>query len=189
MHMPETLTRTRTRATAYAAGLRALADFLDQHPNLPEPRYLERLNVWHPDTPVEDGAIVAAAEDAGLPVTVTTSGRPDTITVRFGDLVAQGLVSSDRRAGEDPASEDIDDCYGCEGQAVLDERGLCSRCAHEVDNDPWHIVGGIPREVTDPGPYCRDQAEHVARMHNDNQRYADRGVFWHAERIASAVTA
>lgn len=101
--MTETMPRTsRTAAADYAAGLRALADFLERHADtLPEPHYLARLNVWHPASVDADCAIVATGEDDGLPVAVTPSSSDlDVITVRFGVIVAQGLVSVGRRAGE-----------------------------------------------------------------------------------------
>jgi hypothetical protein len=102
MTLMDAHTAPDTRAAAIA-GLRELADFLERHPQLPAPTYLNRVNVWFPETGAQDHALFDAAEHDDLPVIVDPGGAgvPDSIEVRFGALVAKALVGADRRAGED----------------------------------------------------------------------------------------
>jgi hypothetical protein len=80
------------------AGLRALADFLEAHPDLPHPDYLDgpthTVNTWWIPRGAAPDAIVAAAVKAGVPV------RQDPLIYRhqlldFGGVVAHVLVQVD----------------------------------------------------------------------------------------------
>ena len=84
-----------TSIAEYKAGLRALADFLDAHTaTLPEPRYLEKVNTWSPDTFDEEASVIATARNAGLLVTVEDV-LPDLrrVEVKFGAVTAQALLN------------------------------------------------------------------------------------------------
>lgn len=70
----------------------------------------------------------------------------------------------------DDDTSDFDECSGCEGWGAVDARRLCSSCSHDVDHDPWYVTT-IDGTVVMPGPYPRDLAEHVARIHNDPAYY------------------
>jgi len=76
-----------------------------------------------------------------------------------------------------------DDCSSCEGWDQLDHRGLCPSCADSLDNDPWMVVCPATGEVARPGPYPRDQATHVARVHNHAAHTSQ--SHWEPRRVAA----
>jgi hypothetical protein len=84
-------------------------------------------------------------------------------------------------------SDTEDDCSGCEGWDELDPRGYCPTCAHSIDHDPWIVTDAISGDVVRPGPYPRDLAEHVARVHN-HAAYTSQPR-WTARRAAGLAAA
>lgn len=75
-----------------AAGLRALADFIEAHPELPEPTYLRQLNVWCPFTRDNIQAIIRAAKASGVEVVKHHSDSQRNVGLKFGPLQAMALV-------------------------------------------------------------------------------------------------
>lgn len=75
-----------------AAGLRALADFLDAHPELPAPIYLTDTSVWFPHGE-EIPALIRAALASGVEVVKHDSVAQRNIELRFGAVGAMALVN------------------------------------------------------------------------------------------------
>jgi len=64
----------------YVAGLRAAADFIEQHPDLPVPAYALNLSgslgsAFHDDGRTPEDRVAAAAQALGVPMAVETVGE------------------------------------------------------------------------------------------------------------------
>lgn len=77
---------------------------------------------------------------------------------------------------------ETDECSGCEGLDEINAAGYCSFCAYELIYHPWHVTVSGTDQVAVAGPLTHEQADLRVRVHNHNQRYADRGAFWTATR-------
>lgn len=78
--------------TATAAGLRALADFIEAHPELPAPAYLHKPHIWCPRGD-EIAAIIRAALADDVEVVKHYSEVQRNVGLRFGPLQAMALVN------------------------------------------------------------------------------------------------
>jgi len=78
-----------------AAGLRALADFIDAHPDLPYPTYLRWPSVWCPTSADEVAALIRAAKAAGIPVEKRHSATQRNVAFQFGAVKAEALVNKE----------------------------------------------------------------------------------------------
>lgn len=83
----------------YADGLRQLADFIEANADtLPNPGYLDDVNVWHPDNAAEVAAIVAAADTNGITHDRDDDGRVSNLALVFGRIEATALIGKDETA-------------------------------------------------------------------------------------------
>lgn len=80
-------------AVEVAAGLRALADFIEAHPELPRPAYLaDQPHVWCPRGD-EVQTLIRTAAAAGVPVTKHHSESQRNVGLRFGPFEAMALIN------------------------------------------------------------------------------------------------
>lgn len=80
-----------TLAQQQAAGLRALADMIEQNPDLPEAR-LDFLFVFHPNTPTEHAELARAALRHGGKVDKQVSDEMYNLVLRWGPVGAGALA-------------------------------------------------------------------------------------------------
>ena len=83
---------TQPTVAEIAEGLRALADFLEAHPDLPYPTYLRTPHVWCPRSE-EIPALIRAALADGVEVVKQHSEVQRNVELHFGALKAEALIS------------------------------------------------------------------------------------------------
>jgi hypothetical protein len=78
-----------------AVGLRALADFIEAHPDLTYPTYLRRPSVWCPTSADEVAELIRAAKADGVQIEKQHSDTQRNVRFRFGAVKAEALVNKD----------------------------------------------------------------------------------------------
>lgn len=84
---------TQPTPAEVADGLRQLADFIETHPELPRPTYLQTPHVWCPRGIDEVQAVIRAALASGVEVVKHHSDSQRNVGLQFGPLQALALIN------------------------------------------------------------------------------------------------
>lgn len=79
-------------AADYATGLRALADLIENNPELPLPNYLSHVNVWYAHTVETFRAIGFAAARAKLPIEKQYTEYNANLQIACGPITVRALA-------------------------------------------------------------------------------------------------